>query len=488
MRALILLHRWLGIFFCLLFAMWFASGIVMHFVPYPALTEAERIDGLAPVVSLDVRHGPADAVMASKIKDAARVRLQQRGDGPVYLVSGTSGVNSFHAADLSNAAVRSERLALSIAVDHARRRGLNASQATFVELALHDQWTVPNQLDLHRPLYRIALNDTLGTELYVSSTTGEIVRDTTRSERWWNYAGSVVHWIYPTALRRNPTAWNWVVWALSLIALIAAVSGAVLGPLKMKVAQSRLVSPYRGWHAWHHWLGLVAMTFVLTWMLSGWLSMDSGRMFSTAKLTDAEVVTTFDARAWEKLSTHELQRPSAQAKEVEWFVFGERIYRRERIGLDIQRLLLAEGQTEESVPERAFLTAEEVGAVASRVALECKVAVAIDASDNYAVGATMPSAPVYRSVCGDVWLHIDAASGVILEKLDASRRAYRWAYSALHTLDIPVLSAAPALRTALIVALCAGGLAFSLTGVVIGWRRLRLQFWHIRRSKLTRQS
>jgi len=45
---------------------------------------------------------------------------------------------------------------------------------------------------------------------------------------------------------------------------------------------------------------------------------------------------------------------------------------------------------------------------------------------------------------------------------------------ALHTLDFPVLVAAPALRTLVIVALCVGGLAFSLTGVVIGWRRLRM--------------
>jgi hypothetical protein len=44
----------------------------------------------------------------------------------------------------------------------------------------------------------------------------------------------------------------------------------------------------------------------------------------------------------------------------------------------------------------------------------------------------------------------------------------------LHTLDLPALVAAPALRTLLIMALCMGGLAFSLTGVAIGWRRLRM--------------
>ena len=36
MRVLATLHRWWGVAFCLLFAMWFASGIVMHFVPFPA--------------------------------------------------------------------------------------------------------------------------------------------------------------------------------------------------------------------------------------------------------------------------------------------------------------------------------------------------------------------------------------------------------------------------------------------------------------------
>jgi hypothetical protein len=35
MGFLATLHRWWGVAFCLLFAMWFASGIVMHFVPYP---------------------------------------------------------------------------------------------------------------------------------------------------------------------------------------------------------------------------------------------------------------------------------------------------------------------------------------------------------------------------------------------------------------------------------------------------------------------
>ena len=138
---------------------------------------------------------------------------------------------------------------------------------------------MPNGFDRHRPLYRIALNDNAGTELYVSSVTGEVVLDTTRRERAWNYVGSVTHWIYPTLLRRSHGAWDVTVWSLSLVALIAAISGSMLGILRVKIAHRRAVSPYSGWQKWHHVLGLACMTFVLTWIFSGWLSMDHGRLF-----------------------------------------------------------------------------------------------------------------------------------------------------------------------------------------------------------------
>jgi hypothetical protein len=351
MRILILLHRWLGVSFCLLFAMWFASGIVMHFVPFPALTEGARFAGLAPIESADVKHGPAEAISASGIGEAARVRLVQRSDGPVYLVSGPGAVKALRAGDLADGGVRSEQLAMAIASGYARQRGLQASQATFAELASYDQWTVPNGLDIHRPLYRIARNDDAGTDIYVSSTTGEVVLETTRRERWWNYAGSVIHWIYPTALRSNWAAWDKTVWTLSLAALISAMSGAVLGVLRINVSRARVVTPYRGWQAWHHILGLVSMTFVVSWIFSGWLSMDHGRLFSRGQFSEAEAAIVTGAPAWSAVSPDELRRVAPNAKEVEWFAFNGRIYRRERTGLTIQRLVIADPRTGDELPD-----------------------------------------------------------------------------------------------------------------------------------------
>src|ERR1700757_549026 len=99
MKLLIFLHRWLGVAFCLLFAMWFASGIVMHFVPFPRLTEADRIAGLAPIDDTGAGRGPGEAARAGGLSNISRVTLLQRSDGPVYLITDSERVVALHAAD-----------------------------------------------------------------------------------------------------------------------------------------------------------------------------------------------------------------------------------------------------------------------------------------------------------------------------------------------------------------------------------------------------
>ncbi|MFD0937408.1 PepSY domain-containing protein, partial [Methylobacterium trifolii] len=62
-RWLILGHRWLGIATGLLFALWIGSGLVMLSVPFPALTEAERLARLPPMAWEHVAV-PPDAALA----------------------------------------------------------------------------------------------------------------------------------------------------------------------------------------------------------------------------------------------------------------------------------------------------------------------------------------------------------------------------------------------------------------------------------------
>jgi hypothetical protein len=196
MRALAALHRWWGVAFCLLFAIWFASGIVMHFVPFPARSEAPVPSGI---------------------------------EGP----------------------------------------GMAAERIDY------DQWTVAGEFDTDRPLERIALNDVAGTELYVSSTSGKIVLITTRNVRLLNYAGGIAHWLYPTELRHHKRAWSALLWWLSLLATIGAAIGVILGLVRLGTGPA-----YRGLQRWHHCVGLIVAPFLLSWIFSGFLSMDDGRLFS----------------------------------------------------------------------------------------------------------------------------------------------------------------------------------------------------------------
>jgi hypothetical protein len=473
LRALILLHRWLGVAFCLLFAMWFASGIVMHFVPYPSFTAADRRAGLAPIDLARVKASPSEALAASHIGNSARVRLTQRSDGPIYLISSSFVTIALHAADLSEATVKSPELAHAIASDYAMRRQWDAVEVSVPALQDYDQWTLSPEPDRYRPLYRVALGDPSDTDLYVSKLTGEVAQATTRRQRTWNYAGSVAHWIYLAALRSHPAAWSRLVWWLSLFALIGAALGACLGILRIEVRGSRLVSPYAGLHAWHHWLGLGCMLFVLTWIFSGWLSMDDGTLFSTDKPSENEIAAAAGGADWNTIPREEAQHLGPQTIEAEWFAFGGHIYRQQINSSGDRHLAMADAFAEPAIREGAFLDRGMVDAAARQLAPGCAPA---DFAKHYGIYATTPDrseARVFRLLCGDIWFDIDAANGAIRDRRDTSQRAYRWLFNTLHRLDFPALASRRALRTYLIVTLCGFGFIFSLTGVFIGWRRIR---------------
>ena len=460
MRTLVLIHRWLSVAFCLLFAMWFASGMVMHFVPFPVLEESERVAGLTAFSPREVTIAPRDALKALEVHKARRMRLTAVGGTPAYIVSRHDGTLAALDAKSGKALVVNEAVAQASARSHAQTRGLDAAQANILTQESHDQWTVPNGFDAHRPLYQVALGDAAHTRLYVSSVTGEVVLDNTRAERAWNWVGSVLHWIYPTALRKHWSAWDGTVWWLSLVAMIGALTGTALGVLRLKA----LRSPFSGWMKWHHILGLSCALFVLTWIFSGWLSMDHGRLFSKGAI-DIDERIRIEGRALSVPDLPRFEDMTTPVREIEWFPFAGQI---------VMHIIDQAGNREipADAQRSASLTDAQLTVAARTLGRACSH-LRVETGDAYPARSVAVNAPVYRVICGETWFHIDGADGRVIEKLDASRRAYRWAFQALHTFDYPALNARPALRTLIIVVLCAAGFAFSVTGVVIGWRRLK---------------
>ena len=67
-RWLYLVHRWLGVLLCSVFALWFISGIVMMYVGYPKLTPAERLEHLPPMRGVPIALEPAQALQAAGLQ------------------------------------------------------------------------------------------------------------------------------------------------------------------------------------------------------------------------------------------------------------------------------------------------------------------------------------------------------------------------------------------------------------------------------------
>lgn len=446
-RWLILGHRWLGIGTAVLFALWIGSGLVMLYVPFPRLGEAERLARLPHLDWDRVKLGP-DAALA--VAGVTGIGLEMRGAIPVYRITAPDGERVTVSAETG------ERLGPIEATEAARLAGGGQ-----VETVWRDQWTVTARYDPLRPFLKVASEDAAGTDTYVSAKTGEIALITTRWQRGWNWVGAVVHWVYLTPLRARPEAWRQAVLWLSGFASAAALTGLVIGIWRMRLRRryrGGAVSPYRGLALWHHGFGLVGGIGLVGFIGSGWLSMNPNRWFSSLAVPTAVQIAYTGKPGPIGMSPDDLRRiagPEAKALRVSaiggrWFVIRDGA----ATGLDDAAILAAA-----SVPGGTRVSAERI--------------TAYDAY-WYPHGEERPL-PVLRLVYDDpaaTWLHIDPRDGTILNRLDWSGRLNRWLFDAPHRLDLPGLTLRPAGREASqwVLSLLAMGIA--ATGLVAGWRRL----------------
>ncbi len=83
--------------------------------------------------------------------------------------------------------------------------------------------------------------------------------------------------------------------------------------------------------------------------------------------------------------------------------------------------------------------------------------------------------PVLRVAFADAhstWVHIDPATGTIIGQTDSTRRVGRWLFAMLHSWDwLPLLERRP-LWDILLILTSVGGALLSLSGIIIGYRRL----------------
>jgi hypothetical protein len=525
-RWLFLIHRWMGITACLFFAMWFVSGVVMMYVGYPKLTIAERLTHLPALDANAAMLGPKAALAAAGIQGPLRdLRLARaRAGQPVYLVepqpaAGMGGPGGGHGAPPGRSTIvvdavtgkrlpattREDALASAAAwagIDAVTPAGTGARGSagvgaragqgpsrepslTYVAEIDEDAFSHSRGLDAHRPLHVVDVADADRTRLYISGQTGEVVRDAPRTERLWNYAGAWIHWLYPFRGNVFDPYWSGIVNTLSVLGLAVALTGSVIGILRWRfrrVYRTGSRSPYTGpMMRWHHLSGLLFAAITITWIFSGWMSMNPWRLFSPSG-PPLKLEAMHGGRLQAEVATATISDLLAAAggsvRELKWsYVMGQPIVLASTASgapqvLDA-RTARATSFDESTVSKAASrLMAAPVAGIDRLVDYDTYYYARDDHTMTGGTDKPLPMLRVRFDNPSHTWVHIDPRTATVVSQTDDARRLSRWLFAMLHSWDwLPLLDRRPLWDTLLIL-LSLGGAALSVTGVVIGWRRL----------------
>ena len=502
-RLLYLVHRWTGIVGCILMLLWTVSGVVMLYVGYPRLLTHER---LAPQPALDPASCcvPVEAALAHARAPMAvqSIRLQSIAGVPHYRLEAPDGrFVMVDARDGQRAPTVGAAAALASA-----RAFLPGTQAHAEGMTEDDRWTHGRQLDAHRPLFQVQMDDADRTRLYVSSTTGEVVMDAPQAQRRWNIVGAWLHWLYMFRAGSRDPVWTWLLVALSTLATVSAVTGAVAGVWRWRFRgryKSGARTPYRGGHMrWHHLAGLLFGAVLIAWTFSGVMSMNPAGLFDPQGErpdvaawrggTPGDTRVPFSAR--EALAA--LQQTGFAARELAWKVLAGEPYLLAVDGTARTRLVRARDgvpQVHEHWPPAALAAAAP--RLFGTAPHDARILHHGDAfyyrrGEASMYGGAERGLPVLALDFGDAGrtrVYADLATGDIALSVDRSQRVGRWLFNLLHSWDLPAMLAAPRLRDAVLIALSAGVLVIAFTGTVVGVRRLRqLQRARVGRPAATR--
>lgn len=541
-RWILLGHRWLGIGMCLLFFLWFLSGMVMMYVGHPKLTWQERLEHLSPLEASQPLLSPADAFRQAGIHGTVTdLRLANaRAGQPVYiaqvrpdskpapdaprpephlvaldartgaLLPPTDPATALASAQAyleqgepSHPSSSSAPPASSPRQPSATAQGA-PGKPLYQGITAEDAHTHSKAMDLHRPLHKVLLPDAEQTLLYISGTTGEVVRDAPRLERGFNYLGAWLHWLY--LFRDTAIDWTELIIWLSVIGIVSVISGFLSGIIRWRFSRpyrSGSRSPFApGALRWHHILGLIFALTTFTWIFSGLMSMNPWDIFEADdSIIDARRISSPDIQPSHATATPQalLASTTTHVRELQWHSLLDKArvkaIRTHEVppGSADQPILLSArtGKPYTLEPERlrSALFTLQAGYPPRIDILRQDDFYYYSRTEHTMTGGRKPHPlPIWRVRYDDpnqTWLHIDPATGQVLSKLDTYQRTERWLFALLHSWDwLPLLQNRPLWDIVMLV-LAAGGLALSATGIWIAGHRLHIKTrrWRLLRRK-----
>ncbi|MBG0812220.1 PepSY domain-containing protein [Methylosinus sp. H3A] len=494
---------------------WFATGLSIAFIGSPTIDRAQRLAHASALLPQDgwlslgeaLRASAAARAQASKAggeaagggmaharhehSDGAETergvvdaRLLRVGGEPIWLVEDDAG-RRFALAATTGALIEFDREA----AERIARDWLGAPSLLYLDTV--DSPVGVRNAETLKPFHRFAIGDSAGAQIIVSARTGEVAQAATRVERAFVYAGNWLHlfrWL--DALGAGDYRRDALTYA-GFFAAIGAFTGVVLGWIKWKpgffgrptYARGR-TQPYReSWLKYHFWAGLIGGTFAFGWAASGFLSTNPGQIFSQATASRDELTRYRGAGLpqavvdWRPTAALDLSADVVELDVVElaWSRLGEEALLVAQSRDGARRAVAAPGAVS-GLGEQSLLAAarrlKEGVAIASTETLADYDSYYFANHRQTALDKPLPVLRVDFADAERTSLYIDPADGRLLAKFDASRRVYRWLYSAVHHWDFGWFRNRSFWYGWMGVWI-SFGVAFSASAVVLAWRRLR---------------
>lgn len=480
--TLIAIHRYTSAALCLLFAVWFVSGIAMAYRVDPPLTDGQRLAFDEPLQSVAGARSPKDVpAVAAAWADSDILRLVQLQARPLYRWRANgAGWRAAWADSGASASFDGQ----SLAPEAARWFGDGAAFHYDGAFEQHSQWSYFAAAREHYPLHRFSTDGFGPRQVFFSSRTGEPVIATTLGSRVLYYLGPGLHYFSFYPIRNNSPLWRGLVNWTSGIGAFTCVVGLIVGLWQLRwkaVGSNRRVVPYaKFWMRWHHITGLAFGVLAFTFVLSGLFSMNPAGMFPPTEVPPpirAEFLGPRPAASEIPSPPRTLDGVADPAvKELEWKQLRGQAYILARHDPATEHILWPGG---DAVVARApFGDDELVQAAATVLPAPIRRVDRLTEFDDYYYArkyrhAPLPVLRVYLEDERSTWYYLDPDTGQLFLKSDSGTRVRRWLYNGLHSFDMQFLLRAGLWWDVTIWLVSLAGLALSATGVVISWHWIK---------------
>lgn len=457
--------------------MWLITGLVITYHPFPNVTNEQKYAKMDAVQHQDSL--PPISTILERISNDEKIRkisIDQFNGQTRFNVKTDKNLHHLLCDTLEQLLPINENTILNISQNWS-----NGDISKIDTLKERDIWIMYNRYINELPIYKIHFDDEAANQLYISSKSGEVQQFTSFSERAWAYVGAIPHKLYFPFLRKHTKLWADLVTVLSLICLASILTGIYVGIevyIKNYQKNRKLRSPYKKTvYKWHHITGIVFFIFLITWSISGTVSIQKVPQWIAKTHNPIPHGIKGKSIAAEKytLDYRQVLEEFDNVKEIEYSVFqGKPVYNviveAEKIAIDASCKQVKE----------LYLTKEDVetAMIANHGDANFSIELINEHEDYYLSWRRELALPAYKVMVNDAdqsLYYINPKNGEY-KYLNHNRKVRNWMFFGLHYFHIKWLVDRPVLWTITLWTLTLGCIVVSLTGVWLSSRYIKRKY------------